>query len=551
VRAGFTLLSSGAIQILWSSPAASLAVVANPGTLFIKTGLPLGYVDLISYGSGFKTSGSTSNIIENSVNDVPCIWRFGSGAGGSGGAGDANTILESLKNQFEKSFFQLLTPGIFSTDQDTKVDPSSTGAYSLVDDTFNFQASGRTLVTKNLLDMGEFGNNSNPLPEVEVTAYWAPGYVDTLANYAVSRDGGSTWNTLSMDRVGSTDAFYGNVRFAVSEPNTTILSQPSAGSARELNATTRQMVSQPFTLSASIKYLIRGATVSLLKLGSPSGIVFISVCADNAGQPGEVLSETLSVNVSSLATGSNSITLPDFVLPASSSTYHFKIRTDADYKSSYVASSKSISVQVSPSGSNPSMGYMKVYDSTGGWVTSATDNLTMTLSGIALDLRLRIISGSASKLSAFGVFYDKSQPAAVASGSLNIQEFEFLGSANTYQFTITKFLPHPDLLRVYDVFTGQCYVYGSFGLQGSTVVFESGPFYQPGQTVRLRFVQIEGTVFDNSDVNGLLLAANSLGSTNSAIDRSVAGKGIFLRRPDGTLREIYINNSDQLAVRSV
>lgn len=48
-----------------------------------------------------------------------------------------------------------------------------------------------------------------------------------------------------------------------------------------------------------------------------------------------------------------------------------------------------------------------------------------------------------------------------------------------------------------------------------------------------------------------LLAGNFLGSTDPVLDKSQNGRGIFLRRPDGTLREITIDNSDNIAVFSV
>ena len=56
---------------------------------------------------------------------------------------------------------------------------------------------------------------------------------------------------------------------------------------------------------------------------------------------------------------------------------------------------------------------------------------------------------------------------------------------------------------------------------------------------------------DTSDDNAALLAGNHLGSPNAAIDMSVAGRGIFLRRPDGTLRELTIDDDDNVAIYSV
>ena len=45
-RAGFSLLGDGTIQVLFSEEAATLGALANAGTVFVKTGIPLGYVEL-------------------------------------------------------------------------------------------------------------------------------------------------------------------------------------------------------------------------------------------------------------------------------------------------------------------------------------------------------------------------------------------------------------------------------------------------------------------------------------------------------------------------
>jgi hypothetical protein len=90
----------------------------------------------------------------------------------------------------------------------------------------------------------------------------------------------------------------------------------------------------------------------------------------------------------------------------------------------------------------------------------------------------------------------------------------------------------------------------TFYLDGHKIVFPVNTFNGLG-TVTLVFDQPEGAAFDNSENNASLLAANFLGSTDATIDRSVAGRGIFLRRPDGTLRELTIDNSDQIAIYSV
>ena len=469
-------------------------------------------------------------------------WRC-IGGGGSG-EGDTTDILESLKNQLMDSYFQLVTPCVFKVDESSLVSALSTGAYNFADESFNM-TTGQTLVTENLLDPNEFLNNTDSVEELDLSVYWDPDNVDTAATYQVSRNGAVSWQTATMEQSGNTGLYRGYIKFSDTAINQNVIAQLTSNSNLDLNTTTSQLISQQFGINSGEKYLLRQVSLSLTKTGSPSGYLYVSLCADDgSGQPGTVLAESAAVNVTNLVTGANVIDIPHTYLAAG--TYHLKIRTDATYKTSYGAGTK-IQVQMNTSGSVP---YMKINNGTT-WSTSSTNNLTYIIKGIFLDLRLKITASTASKIDGFGVYYDKNTPASINSSSLNVEVFEFSGSLNTYTFTLTKFLPHPDLLKVYDVNTGQVYDYGSFTFSGNTVIFESGQFYSPGQTIKLRFIQVEGAAFDNSDVNALLLASNHLGSTDASIDRSSAGRGIFLRRPDGTLREICIDNSDNITVYSV
>ena len=47
------------------------------------------------------------------------------------------------------------------------------------------------------------------------------------------------------------------------------------------------------------------------------------------------------------------------------------------------------------------------------------------------------------------------------------------------------------------------------------------------------------------------MAENHLGSQDGSQDLSIAGRGIILRRPDGTLRELTIDDLDNIAIKSV
>ena len=82
-RAGFTLISSGKIKVLFSAEFASEGSLPDAGTLTLSSGLPLGYINLVcTNASGqFKTAGSATNIIENSK-----VFRFAAGGGGGSSA---------------------------------------------------------------------------------------------------------------------------------------------------------------------------------------------------------------------------------------------------------------------------------------------------------------------------------------------------------------------------------------------------------------------------------------------------------------------------------
>lgn len=173
--------------------------------------------------------------------------------------------------------------------------------------------------------------------------------------------------------------------------------------------------------------------------------------------------------------------------------------------------------------------------------------------GRSLDLRLKITSSASDKyLDAFTVLYDQ-EVFGVSGGVKRTQQFRFMAVADNDNEFQLNYVADPDLLSVYHVESGLVFKHGAFSLQGSKIVFPANTFYNGGieTTVTLIATQNEGSSFDNSDSNSALLAASHLGSTDPSIDRSIAGRGIFLRRPDGTLREICIDDSDNIVVYSV
>lgn len=162
-------------------------------------------------------------------------------------------------------------------------------------------------------------------------------------------------------------------------------------------------------------------------------------------------------------------------------------------------------------------------------------------------LLLRVTATTSCKLKAFGVFYDE-QIGSVVPGISALEKVTFSGDSDIYSFTLTQFLPDANRLKVYDLKTGQVYRYTAFTLSGKTVTFPAGTFLVPGETVELLFDQSEGSGYDNSDSNSSLMAANHLGSEDTSIDKSVSGRGILIKNANGELKEIWLDEFNNLQI---
>lgn len=171
------------------------------------------------------------------------------------------------------------------------------------------------------------------------------------------------------------------------------------------------------------------------------------------------------------------------------------------------------------------------------------------------DLRIKIVSSAGSKsLDGMAVFYRNIDAGQMVFGRSNFEVQNF-DSNSTNEFTLTRFIPDPALLLA--VCDGDTYKLGDFTLDGHKVTFAAGFFDEPVTKQKsILFLQIMPGSNDSSTVNAALLAANHLGSTDPNIDRSdigggLGGRGIILRRPDGALREITLDNDDNLVPRVI
>jgi hypothetical protein len=321
------------------------------------------------------------------------------------------------------------------------------------------------------------------------------------------------------------EAYRGTLQFAAESDQ--ILHTNAVGLATgafTLNATTSRQLAQKVVLTQT--EVIRSGTIYLNKTGAATGgYLRVRVVNDSAGQPGTtVYSESAPISIAALATGNVTVpvTLPDTVLVAG--TYWMTIQGDTTYQSDptvgFSTSVREISWRSFNSGNSAG-----VYDGTT-WVVTAS-SFVYQMNGIALDLRVRVTASATSTLLGYGIFYDTVD--APRTNGLPIERLVQPANTTTAQFTLTKFVPDPDLLEVICVETGQLFVYGAFQLQGQTVIFPDETFLS-SQALNLTFRQLNGVAFDSSDRNAQLLAANFLGSTDATIDRSQAGRGIFLRR---------------------
>jgi len=413
---------------------------------------------------------------------------------------------------------------------------------------------GQNWVSKQRLD-DEFLSEARDVAQAEVAIVYNQGFVDPNPAVEISRDGGANYQSFPVQRLSpNSDAYRGEL-FLTDEPSQQTVSTyalSNADSLLALNASTAQSRSEPFVLAAT--QVVETIVVYVSKTGTPAGTFsFRLVKDDGSGKPStsldDILLESNQVSIGGLSTGNNTVTLavPATVLIAG--TYHLVYQTDLAYKSSF--SSGITELNIRADSSSPSAPNSTSFDGTTWSIISGTA-LTYLLQGRLMEVRIRITSSAANtQLAATGVLYGPLQ--SNLKGIKNRELFVFDGGTNPNVFNLTTFLPDADLLMIFEVGTGQVYMSGnnSFSLSGKTITFPANTFNKPGETVTLVAVQPLGNSFDNSDRNAALLSANHLGSTDPSIDQSSSGHGIFLRRPDGTLREVAIDNNDNIVIWSV
>ena len=520
-------------QILIIPASGSNAALADaPRPAFAKGATPIGTVYVVGSGAGI------ANITAANIGQLGS--GVGSGSGGSFGAGAQ--LLEMLADRLDDGFLEWMTPNVFEIHEDDRVDVLSDGTYDIANSVYKLE-SGDLLISTQMYGSRFLSLQQENL-SIELIAEWLDTAIDDAAIYRVSQDGGVIYEDVTMERIGDSARFRGVVTLTTQAGD--IISEYdviNANTTAELNATTRQSyaIKQP-AVPAGAKRRTTTGIVYINKTGSPVGELRVKLVADNGGVPGAtILGQNKSyIDIASLSAGDNVVAI-DIPAIITAQTYWLVIETSAAYKAGFSAGVTSIAARVDTTTPSYAEGDSYQYDGST-WSAHAGNQATFQLSGFDYDLRVQIEASQTASLVGYGVFYGESSP-VIYDTEQSIQRFDVDGDDNQTEFTITKFIPDPMKLRVYNANTGQVFRYPSFDMDGRKIVFSSGQFLSPGETIILLFDQSEQGAFDNSDLNAALLASNGLGSTDPSVDRSSPGVGMKLRSPDGQLWHVTVTNA--------
>jgi len=500
--------SLGQLSVAIGTEANTAAEATNSDNfpVHFKKVLPLGYVVLNNQ------VGTIQNVINENITQFD-------GGGGGGGSGDANELLERLKNRADASTYEYMTPVIFASSEDELVDPSSTAEFSVVDSNYEFANPGDFVLSNQMFDVPFLESGVEP-KAIELVHYWNLDLLDEGATYEVSRDGGNEWQTIAMERIGVSDTYYGAHNFTEETSNSHVQIVGGTPTGVPEDFTDSNELSRQFTLvnATTVKKISANLTVT----GAPTGFIYAVVVKDDGGglpstAPADRVGQSSFVAIDTMASGNVEF---DIRMSAGPGLYHVIFKTEDFYKINYTGSAGANKISVD----------------------KELAGIIYSIEGLELDLRVKITSSVGDVFSeGFGIFYQTEERVSPVDGNILRDEVTFVGNVDNLDTFAINFTPDPRLLTVYEIGTGQAYRYGAFILDGNQVIFEPNTFNKP-ETITLEFLQIHGSSFDNNDNNRALLAANHLGSTDPNIDLSVADRGFLQRSADGTLYEIVVKD---------
>jgi hypothetical protein len=476
------------------------------------------------------------------IEDIPQsdIRQLGVGGGSGGGTGDANELLERVKNRLDIGEYDVVTPVVFSSvEEDLTDEPNTTAGYDVANSKYNFELIGEQFTSVQLLD-DEFLAEEKDVGDVELVAYWDLDSLDTAATYEISRDGGNEYQAVTMERIGNSDTYFGRHVFSEETTFTEIIENTSHDTDVEMDDVLNLARAQAFTVTNSMT--IKKLRVGVSVIGTIQGNVDIKLVRDSGGFPStdgdDLLFESVAQDISGLAVGDHEIEV-DCTVPANAGTYHVVIETDLEYRDNFLTGVNALRVRTNSADSSPDS--TKWNGTT--WSLGLFGKLDYSITGRPHEVKVRITSGTADvNLDGFALFYDRDDSFSLISEGFDRQVFVFSGDDNINTFDITNFVADPILMNAYEIETGQVHRKGAWTLNGNTVEFPPNTFNQPGETITIEFLQVFKGSMQFDSRNRALLAENGLGSEDPSLDLSQPGRGIRLRSADGTLYEIVIKN---------
>lgn len=480
------------------------------------------------------------------------INQLGVGGGGSGGSGDANELLERLKNINNTGAYDVFTPVIYNSAEETLTDPVTDAKYDVANSLYNMTAAGEQFTSVQMLD-STFLSESKDVAKIDLHAFWNLDSLDTAATYEVSRDGGNEYQAVTMERIGGSDAFTGTHVFAPEASHSTSIEHAvgSADASLTFDVAVEKR-SQVFTVAAEMT--LKEVSGYFTSLGVIQGAICVQIIKDNGGSPStngeDIIYQSTAQDISGLAAGDHVIKVTG-TIPLSAGDYHIVWGTDLEYRDNYNAGVNQIALRTEAAGTPVANKYQA-----SAW-SASTGQAVYLLEGRALDLRVRITSSADAAIDSdgvdllgFGIEYDLDEDLLSTKG-YDRQVIVFSGDDNINTFNITEFTPDPILLNCYEVLTGQVYRRGAWTIDNGVITFPENTFDKAGEVITLEFLQVFKGSLQFDSLNRAILAENHLGSANPSLDLSSAGRGIILQRPDGTLREIALDNDDNITISTV
>lgn len=411
--AAFALNSADQIQVVFSEEEVDILDLVDPAALLPQGTVQIGwiYLECTDVSGLFKTAGSATSIIENSVGGEPRIFRLEIG-GGAGGSGDANEDNNRFYERFSLSDYGRVYTNIARIDQADYLDVSSTAGYDLLSQTFKFNANAVEVLISSQILSDAFLDQETDVEKVELYGIWSLPNIDTDATYEVSRDGGAHWTEIETSRIGDTDAVFGEAILEEEAANSyeQEYDVSNADDIVELDDSSNQKISRAVSFVNTV--VLKKLTIYLEKLDSlATGYAYVSLVRDNSGEPSEDIEDTivtgLPIAISNLSVGNNIVEIPMYCV-AKAGLYHIVISTSNSYKDTYTGNNDyAIAVRVdSSSGPTPNI---QVFDGASWSAEVADTTMPYILEGRELDVRVRITSSNTPEeklLKSFALYYD-------------------------------------------------------------------------------------------------------------------------------------------------